>query len=93
MVYALLLVAVAAVCSAMPLNLALAPNPTGKNWAVLVAGSNSWGNYRHQVETASFSAHTFQADICHSYQVLVNHGFDKEKYVHFRPSISLTASL
>lgn len=26
-----------------------APNPTGQNWAVLVAGSNSWGNYRHQV--------------------------------------------
>jgi len=69
MVSALLLVAVAAVCSAMPLNLALAPNPTGKNWAVLVAGSNSWGNYRHQ------------ADICHSYQVLVNHGFDKENII------------
>ena len=21
----------------------------GKNWALLVAGSNGWGNYRHQV--------------------------------------------
>jgi len=30
----------------------------GENWAVLVAGSKSWTNYRHQ------------ADVCHAYQVL-----------------------
>jgi legumain len=32
------------------------------NWAVLVAGSNGWYNYRHQ------------ADVCHAYQVLHKHG-------------------
>ena len=32
------------------------------NWAVLVAGSNSWINYRHQ------------ADVCHAYQVLHKNG-------------------
>lgn len=24
----------------------------GKNWVVIVAGSNGWYNYRHQVRTA-----------------------------------------
>jgi legumain len=32
--------------------------PSGKLWALLVAGSNGYDNYRHQ------------ADICHAYQVL-----------------------
>ncbi len=31
------------------------------NWALLVAGSNGWYNYRHQ------------ADVCHAYQILHNH--------------------
>jgi legumain len=31
---------------------------TGQNWAVLVAGSNEWYNYRHQ------------SDVCHAYQIL-----------------------
>lgn len=26
----------------------------GKHWALLVAGSNSWGNYRHQVLKLSY---------------------------------------
>uniref|UniRef100_A0A914HNS0 legumain n=1 Tax=Globodera rostochiensis TaxID=31243 RepID=A0A914HNS0_GLORO len=34
----------------------------GTIWAVLVAGSNGWWNYRHQ------------ADICHAWHVLVDHG-------------------
>ena len=34
------------------------PKPEdGELWAVLVAGSNGWSNYRHQ------------ADVCHAYQV------------------------
>ena len=33
------------------------------HWAVLVAGSNGFWNYRHQ------------ADICHAYQVLLKNGF------------------
>ena len=32
------------------------------NWAVLVAGSSEWTNYRHQ------------ADVCHSYQILHKNG-------------------
>jgi len=36
--------------SALPKN--------GQNWAVLVAGSNGWYNYRHQ------------SDVCHAYQIL-----------------------
>lgn len=34
----------------------------GELWAVLVAGSDSWFNYRHQ------------ADVCHAYQILHAHG-------------------
>ena len=32
------------------------------NWAVLVAGSSGWANYRHQ------------ADVCHAYQILHKNG-------------------
>ena len=32
------------------------------NWAVLVAGSKGWYNYRHQ------------SDVCHAYQILHKHG-------------------
>ena len=32
------------------------------NWAVLVAGSYEWTNYRHQ------------ADVCHAYQILHKNG-------------------
>lgn len=35
---------------------------SGELWAVLVAGSNGWYNYRHQ------------ADVCHAYQILHQHG-------------------
>ncbi|XP_031565281.1 legumain-like [Actinia tenebrosa] len=41
----------------------------GKHWALLVAGSNTWGNYRHQ------------ADICHAYQVLHKNGIPDENIV------------
>jgi len=40
-----------------------------KQWALLVAGSNYWYNYRHQ------------ADICHAYQVLHAHGIPDENIV------------
>jgi legumain len=33
-------------------------NSWADNWAVLVAGSRDWVNYRHQ------------ADVCHAYQIL-----------------------
>merc|ERR1719219_424052 len=34
----------------------------GEQWVVLVAGSKTWRNYRHQ------------ADVCHAYQIVHNHG-------------------
>ncbi|KAI6192062.1 Legumain [Aphelenchoides bicaudatus] len=41
----------------------------GKIWALLIAGSNSWWNYRHQ------------ADICHAFHVLKNHGVQEENII------------
>ncbi|RWS11065.1 tick legumain-like protein [Dinothrombium tinctorium] len=41
----------------------------GNIWAVLVAGSNGWFNYRHQ------------ADVCHAYQVLHRHGIPDERII------------
>merc|ERR1711915_990272 len=38
-------------------------------WAVLVAGSKGWDNYRHQ------------ADVCHAYQVLHEHGLDDDHII------------
>lgn len=42
--------------------LTLIPVVLGAQWAVLVAGSNGYWNYRHQ------------SDICHAYQVLISKG-------------------
>jgi len=39
------------------------------HWAVLVAGSNSYSNYRHQ------------ADVCHSYQVVKSKGIPDENII------------
>jgi len=41
-----------------------------EHWAVLVAGSNGYGNYRHQ------------ADTCHAYQVLKAKGIKEENIIH-----------
>ncbi|VDK65124.1 unnamed protein product [Anisakis simplex] len=38
-------------------------------WALLVAGSNDWYNYRHQ------------ADVCHAYHVLRHHGIPEEHII------------
>lgn len=43
----------------------------GTRWAVLVAGSSGYGNYRHQ------------ADVCHAYQVLKKGGLKDENIVVF----------
>jgi len=45
------------------------PPPTQKIWALLVAGSNFWYNYRHQ------------ADVCHAYQILHAHGIPDENII------------
>ncbi|KAM7253707.1 hypothetical protein ACFE04_031389 [Oxalis oulophora] len=44
---------------------------TGKQWAVLVAGSSGYSNYRHQ------------ADVCHAYQVLKKGGLKDENIIVF----------
>ncbi|XP_076605401.1 legumain [Chaetodon auriga] len=41
----------------------------GKNWVVIVAGSNGWYNYRHQ------------ADACHAYQIVRRNGIPDEQIV------------
>ncbi|OVA08065.1 Peptidase C13 [Macleaya cordata] len=43
----------------------------GTRWAVLVAGSSGFGNYRHQ------------ADVCHAYQLLIKGGLKEENIVVF----------
>lgn len=40
-----------------------------ERWALVVAGSNGWSNYRHQ------------ADACHAYQVLSSHGIPDSNIV------------
>ncbi|KAL3875923.1 hypothetical protein ACJMK2_033827 [Sinanodonta woodiana] len=47
------------------------PKNDGNHWAVLVAGSNTWGNYRHQ------------ADVCHAYQILKKHGIPDDRIIVF----------
>jgi len=47
----------------------LAQLSSAEHWAVLVAGSNGYDNYRHQ------------ADVCHAYQVLHKHGFPDERII------------
>lgn len=42
---------------------------TPTNWAVLVAGSYTWFNYRHQ------------ADVFHAYQMIINKGFDPKNII------------
>ncbi|KAL3721243.1 hypothetical protein ACJRO7_005970 [Eucalyptus globulus] len=44
---------------------------TGTQWAVLVAGSNGYYNYRHQ------------ADVCHAYQILKENGLKDENIIVF----------
>ncbi|XP_016487189.2 vacuolar-processing enzyme [Nicotiana tabacum] len=49
----------------------LTEKSTGTKWAVLVAGSNGWWNYRHQ------------ADVCHAYQLLKKGGLKDENIIVF----------
>lgn len=47
----------------------LATHAQAANWAVLVAGSKGYGNYRHQ------------ADVCHSYAVVRSKGIPEENII------------
>ena len=44
---------------------------SASEYAVIVAGSNGYWNYRHQ------------ADACHAYQVLIDHGFNPANIIFF----------
>ncbi|XP_058068390.1 vacuolar-processing enzyme-like [Magnolia sinica] len=44
---------------------------SGTKWAVLIAGSSGYGNYRHQ------------ADVCHAYQVMKRGGLKDENIIVF----------
>jgi len=44
-------------------------NEEGKIWAVLVAGANTWDNYRHQ------------ANVAHAFHTLKNHGVQEENII------------
>merc|ERR1712002_786838 len=46
-------------------------NDEGNLWVLLAAGSDGYGNYRHQ------------ADVCHAYQVVKSHGVPEERIVVF----------
>lgn len=61
------------VCIAIPAMIPRGANNAagGKNWALLIAGSNTYGNYRHQ------------ADIYHMYQVIKKNGIPDEQIIVF----------
>merc|ERR1711874_839664 len=48
----------------------------GEQWVVLVAGSKTWRNYRHQ------------ADICHAYQIVHDHGVPEDHIIVFATTAS-----
>ncbi|CAG0912837.1 unnamed protein product [Notodromas monacha] len=68
----------------------------GRIWAVIVAGSKEYYNYRHQVRHGALSNHRSrsqgisgkvrpsafpQADACHAYQILHSHGIPDERII------------
>merc|ERR1719181_1808118 len=48
---------------------AVSKPPSGDNWAVIIAGSNSYDNYRHQ------------ADACHAYQIAKKNGIPESNII------------
>ncbi|KAG5034058.1 Vacuolar-processing enzyme [Glycine soja] len=56
-------------------------NDEGTRWAVLIAGSNGYWNYRHQMTDEPLSFH--QSDVCHAYQLLRKGGLKEENIVVF----------
>jgi legumain len=43
---------------------------TSDHWAVIVAGSNQFYNYRHQ------------SDTCHAFQIMKNNGIPEDQIIH-----------
>lgn len=54
---------------ALPSSLEGQDDNGGVHWALIVAGSNDWYNYRHQ------------ADACHAYQIMKKHGIPASRIV------------
>ena len=46
------------------------PKEKSDHWAVIVAGSNTYQNYRHQ------------ADTCHAFQIMKKNGIPEEQIIH-----------
>jgi len=61
---AIALFVLVACAAALPPAFDLSAPAGGQRWALLIAGSNTWGNYRHQ------------ADIYHAYQIMKAGGLD-----------------
>jgi len=58
-------------CIALFVALCATVQAAGQNWAVLVAGSNGYYNYRHQ------------SDICHAYQIFKKNGVPDSNIIVF----------
>jgi len=50
----------------LALSAVAAAAATNNHWAVIVAGSSGYGNYRHQ------------ADTCHAYQIMKKNGIPED---------------
>ncbi|KAJ8531402.1 hypothetical protein K7X08_026836 [Anisodus acutangulus] len=70
-IFALFVLACTGECRNMLESIVEDDNSIGTKWAVLVAGSNGWYNYRHQ------------ADVCHAYQLLKKGGLKDENIILF----------
>jgi len=57
------------VAAALALGGGVAANNAQNHWAVIMAGSNGYGNYRHQ------------ADACHAYQIAKKNGIPEEQII------------
>ena len=47
----------------------MVPGASAEHWAVIMAGSNTYGNYRHQ------------ADACHAYQIVKKNGVPESNII------------
>ncbi|KAI1283175.1 Legumain [Halotydeus destructor] len=71
--FAIVTLALVAIANGSPVHFGnlVQPDPsfTGKQWVLLIAGSNGYDNYRHQ------------ADVYHAYQILTGHGIPESQIV------------
>ncbi|XP_015084551.1 vacuolar-processing enzyme-like [Solanum pennellii] len=70
-IFFLVLVSIVVTIEGRSITQFLTQKSKGTKWAVLVAGSNGWTNYRHQ------------ANVCHAYQILKDGGLKDENIIVF----------